>query len=104
MQNFNILIPVQGKGEDEKISLIGARDRWALIEVGEGKIQGITYHDDRNMIEAFIDSVVVMDKNDEVADFFAESIPVLEAPVQRTIEDIIEAYMFKELYEVPIQF
>ncbi len=104
MESHYILIPVQGEGDDAKISLIGQREKWALVEIGLGKIRDITYHEDRNRIDAFIDSVVVRDKNDEVADFFAESIPVLEAPLQRSIDDIIEAYMFKELYEVPIRF
>ena len=104
MQHQWILIPVRGSGDEETIAYISDRERWALVEIGSGKIQDITYHEDRMQIEQFIDSVIVRDKNDEVADFFAESIPVLEAPVQRTIEDIIEAYMFKELYEVPIQF
>jgi predicted Fe-Mo cluster-binding NifX family protein len=104
MENHNILIPVRGEGEDAKITLIAEREKWALVEVGSGKIQQIRWYEDRSSIDTFIDMVVVKSRKDAVADFFADSIPVLEAPLQRTIDDIFEAYMFKELYEVPIQF
>jgi len=87
-----------------QIALVPDAKSWALVEIGEGKIKNISFYDDRIEIDEFIDSVVVKSKEDYVSEFFEESIPVLEAPVQRTIDDIIEAYMFCELYEVPIRF
>jgi hypothetical protein len=43
--------------------------------------------------------VVVTSKFDDIWQFQEESIPVLEAPTQRDIDDVIEAFIFKELYD-----
>ncbi len=99
-----ILIPMDKADKTAHIALVPEAKSWALIEIGEGKIKKISFYDNRMEIDEFIDSVVVKDKNDYVSEFFEESIPVLEAPVQKSIEDIIEAYMFCELFEVPIRF
>ncbi len=99
-----ILIPMKQADKNAHIAAVKEAKSWALIEIGDGKIKDISFYDDRMEIEEFIDFVVVKDKNDYVSQFFEESIPVLEAPVQKSIEDIIEAYMFCELYEVPIRF
>ncbi len=66
----------------------------------EGTVQKIDFYDDWTTIEEFFDCVVVANKGDYVWPFMEQSIPVLEAPIQRTIDDVIEAFLFKELYEV----
>ncbi len=80
----------------EKVAL------WGFFTLEEGKVQKIEYLEDRTAYEGWIDVVVVADKNDYIWPFLEESIPVLEAPVQREVEDVIEAFLFKELYEVNI--
>jgi hypothetical protein len=70
--------------------------------LSEGKVQKIEYLDDRTKYTEWIDVVVVASKDDYVWPFMEESIPVLEAPVQREIDDVIEAFLFKELYEVTV--
>ena len=101
---MHILIPVDKADTEAYIAYVLEAKSWALVEIGEGKIKNISFYDDRVKIDEFIDSVVVKDKNDHVSDFFEESIPVLEAVKQESIEDIVEAYMFSELFEVPIKF
>ena len=100
---MHVLIPMEKADPNSKISLVSEAKSWAVVEVGEGKIKDISFYGNRHDIDKFIDSVVVKDKNDFVSEFFEESIPVLEAPSQRTIEDIMEAYMFCQLYEVSIK-
>ncbi len=99
-----LLIPVASRERDAMITMIAEREAWALVEADGGGVVDVTFYDDRHAIEDFIDTVIVMDKNDEVAPFFEESLPVLETPVPMNIDDIVEAYNFKELYEVPIRF
>ncbi len=99
-----ILIPVDSEARDAKICMIDRLKKWALVEADGGGVVDVTFYDDREAIEEFIEAVVVQSKNDHVAPFFEESIPVLETPVPMDIDEIVEAFMFRELYEVPIQF
>ena len=96
-----ILMPLSAKEEDGgKLVNLDKVVIWGFFELFEGRVQNIEYLEDRNEYKAMIDVVVVADKNDYVWPFMEESIPVLEAPIQREIEDVIEAFIFKELYEV----
>jgi len=97
---MNILIPLEEKNEDAQIANIGKEQGWVLIDLHEGKIQKMDFYDTWQEIDDFIECVVVKDKGDYTWPFFEQSIPVLEAFIQRDIEDIIEAFLFKELYEV----
>jgi hypothetical protein len=99
-----ILIPVAEEARDATISMIADAKKWALVEADGGGVVDVAFYDDREEIEEFIEAVVVRSKHDHVAPFFEESIPVLEVPAEMNIDQIIEAYMFRELYEVPIQF
>ena len=96
-----ILIPVKQKDENSEIEHILKNPYWAMITLEEGKVQKIDFYEgDWKEIDEFFDVVVVKSKDDYVWPFFEHSIPVLEAPFQNTIEEIMEAFLFKELYEV----
>ena len=84
--------------------MISEAKSWALVEADGGGVVDVTFYDNREDIEEFIEAVIVKSKNDDVAPFFEESIPVLETPAPMDIDDIVEAFMFRELYEVPIRF
>jgi hypothetical protein len=96
-----ILMPLSAKVEEEGVLVnLDKVAIWGFFELSEGKVQKIEYLDDRTKYTEWIDVVVVASKDDYVWPFMEESIPVLEAPVQREIDDVIEAFLFKELYEV----
>ena len=96
-----ILLPLDGKdAEEAKLTNLDKVVVWGLVDLQDGKVQKIDFFDDWTTIEAFFDCVVVADKGDYVWPFMEQSIPVLEAPMQRYIDDVIEAFLFKELYEV----
>ncbi len=96
-----ILLPLTAKAEDEgRLVNLDKVAIWAFVNLQDGKIQKIEYLEDRGEYSGWIDVVVVASKHDYVWPFMEESIPVLEAPVQREIDDVIEAFLFKELYEV----
>ncbi len=99
-----LLIPVDEEARDASVAMIADLKKWALVEADGGGVVDVTFYDDRDAIEEFIEAVVVKSKNDDVAPFFEESIPVLETPAPMDIDDIVEAFMFRELFEVPIQF
>ena len=99
-----LLIPVDKEARDASVTMIADLAKWALVEADGGGVVDVTFYDDREEIEAFIEAVVVKSKNDDVAPFFEESIPVLETPAPMNIDDVVEAFMFRELFEVPIRF
>ncbi len=96
-----ILMPLSAKKEENgKLVNLDKVVIWGFFDLQEGRVQKIEYFEDRNDYTQWIDVVVVADKNDYIWPFMEESIPVLEAPIQRDIDDVIEAFLFKELYEV----
>jgi len=99
-----LLIPVDSEERDASITMIHERKMWALVEADGGGVVDVTFYENRDDIKEFLEAVIVKDKNDDVAPFFEESIPVLETPMPMDIDSIVEAFMFRELYEVPIRF
>ncbi len=96
-----ILLPLDGRDADaSQLTNLDKVAAWGLVDLQEGKVQKMDFYETWEEIEEFMDCVVVADKGDYVWPFMEQSIPVLEAPMQRSIEDVIEAFLFKELYEV----
>ena len=96
-----ILLPLDDKDlEKAKLCKLDDVAVWGLVNLQDGRIKKIDLHNDWLKIDEYFDCVVVTSQGEYVWPFKEQSIPVLEAPVQRTIEDVIEAFLFKELYEV----
>ena len=96
-----ILLPLDLEDEQNASLVLSTEAKvWALITLDEGKIKNIEFYNDRNDIDKMIDAVILPDKNDYTWPFIEENIPVLIAPFQRNIEDIMEAFLFKELYQL----
>ena len=94
---MNILIPIN---DNKNLCSMEKNSSWAVATLDEGKMQKLQFFKTREEINEFTEYVVVISKEEFVSDFFIEGIGILIAPMQRTIEDIIEAYMFRELHEV----
>ena len=96
-----ILIPVKGSDEKlAKISTIASAEQWALVDFDRGEVQSVTFHKDRNDTgEPFIDFVILENKFENYLDFMEEGTMVLVRREEETIEDLIEAFKFKELDE-----
>lgn len=100
---MTVLIPVNEKDQNSS-TLVSMNENhsWALITIEEGKIESCDFFDDRNKITGWIDCVVVINEQEHVWPFMDEGMIVLTAPTQRSIEDIIEAFLFKELYDFSV--
>ena len=98
---MNVLIPVDDSEiEDAKIVAIDDLKYWLLLEISEGKMVRSEFYQTREEISDQIDVIVVQDQKEYVWPFMEEGIAVLVAPLQRYIDDIVEAYLFKELHEI----
>lgn len=96
-----ILLPLNSNDIDTASLTLSTKAKfWGVLELKEGKIQKIDFYKTREEIEDFVDVVILPSKNDYCWPFIEENIPVLIAPTQRNIEDIIEAFLFKELYQL----
>ena len=98
---MNILLPLSSSSIDNAMLVnLDKVVSWGFFNLLEGRVQKFEFYDDRNDIKEMIDCVIVASKDDYIWPFMEESIPILEAPVQREIDDIVEAFLFKELYEI----
>jgi predicted Fe-Mo cluster-binding NifX family protein len=100
---MNILIPVDDNDfEEAKITLIDDLKYWIFIKHNEGQIEQYEFYKSKDEIKEFIDIVILKNDKEYIWPFIEENIAILIAPLQRYVEDIIEAYMFKELHDINI--
>ncbi len=100
---MNLLIPVDSKNKEEALlTKLDDIKNWAFIEIEEGKISSCNFFNDRNDIQDWVECVVVQNEQEYVWPFIEENIMVLVAPSQRTITEIVEAFLFRELHDLAV--
>lgn len=100
---MNLLIPVDcNKRHEALITTLDSSNDWAFIELNEGQIESCKFYKDRNDIEAWVETIVVINDSEYVWQFQEEGIAILVAPTQRSIDEIVEAYLFRELHDLNI--
>jgi hypothetical protein len=100
---MTILIPVDSKNRHEcMISSIEENKAWAFITLDEGKIAKVEFFDRREDISVLIDSVIVINDLEYVWPFMDEGIIALVAPSQKSIDEIVEGFLFKDLHDFSI--
>jgi hypothetical protein len=96
-----ILIPMDTKDSDEaSITKINDVKIWAQILLEEGEVVETLFHEDKDGFENFSEVLIVMDDNEYVWPFIELNMMVLVAHTQRSIDDIMEAFLFRELNEL----
>lgn len=76
--------------------------KWATIEIEEGQVVEINFYDTKEEIEDWLDAVVVANDFEPVMEFMEDQMMVLVAHTQRTVDDIVEAYLFRELHQMAV--
>ena len=100
---MTILIPVDKKNENEcLISSIEENKAWAFVTLDEGRVEKVEFYDRREDITELIDAVVVINDLEYVWPFMDEGIIALIAPTQKSIDEIVEAFLFKDLHDFTI--
>lgn len=98
-----ILLPLDSNSRHEAmITTLDQTNNWALIELDEGEIKQIDFYKRRDEINEWIDCVVVENEQEYVWPFMEENITVLVAPTQKSIDEIVEAFLFKELHDLNV--
>lgn len=98
-----LLLPMNGNdAEDAQLSGILSASHWATVEIEEGRVQKIAFYGDRTEITEWCDAVVVTSNYEPVMEFLDQQMMVLVAHSQRSIDDIVEAYLFRELHDLAL--
>lgn len=98
-----LLLPMNGDDTQEsELVSINEATFWATVEIEEGRVVEINFHTDRTQIESFPDAVIVTNNYEPVMEFIDNQMMVLVAHHQRTIDDIVEGYLFRELHDLSI--
>lgn len=98
-----LLLPMDGDDTQEsELTGILSAAHWATVEIEEGRVIEINFHADRSTIEMPCDAVIVANNYEPVMEFLDQQMMVLVAHTQRTIDDIVEAYLFRELHDLAL--
>ena len=73
---------------------------WALVEFDEGVVKDISFYNKREDFSSWVDFIIMKDKYESYMEFMNEGMMVLVVREENNIEDIMEAFKFKELDEV----
>jgi predicted Fe-Mo cluster-binding NifX family protein len=74
--------------------------QWALVDFDAGEVKSIRFFDKKEDFTEWVDFIILASKFDSYIDFMNEGMMVLCVREEETIDDIMEAYKFKELDEV----
>jgi len=96
-----IWIPIEDKnGKDSKISKVIDAKAWALVNFNAGVINSIEFYNRREDFNDFADFIILENKFENFMEYMNEGLVVLSVRKEETIDEIIEAFKFKELDEV----
>jgi len=96
-----IWICVESKdAKSAKITEVVNAKYWALVELDGGNIVSVNFYDKREDYKEFVDFIVLKNKFESYMEFMEEGMMVLCIREEESIEEIIEAFKFKELDEV----
>jgi predicted Fe-Mo cluster-binding NifX family protein len=83
------------------ISKIADAENFAIVIVEDGSIKNIDYVESLDKVLGKAEYFVVNNSNEEVDEMYDYSMQVLKTPMPEiNIDEIIEAFMFRELYEL----
>jgi hypothetical protein len=96
-----ILLPMDSN-EVQEASLTKLEDVnvWVQMLVEDGQLVEVTHSEDKDGFEKLSECIVVANDNEYVWPFMEQNMMVLVAHTQRSIDDIVEAYLFKELHDL----
>jgi predicted Fe-Mo cluster-binding NifX family protein len=96
-----IWIPVEEEnGKLSKVATLINSKKWALVDFDKGEVQSIRFFDSREDFTQWVDFVILENKFESYIDFMNDGLMVLCVREEESIEDIMEAFRFKELDEV----
>jgi len=98
---MRILLPMDSTNTKEaKLTSLEDVKIWCQILIEDGEVKETKHADKKEEFEDYSECVVVTNDNEYVWPFIELSMLVLVAHTQRYLDDIVEAYIFKELHDL----
>ena len=96
-----IFVPMDSEDVQEaSITKLDDVKVWAQLLIEDGELVEVNHNTDKDAFENFSEIVIVVNDNEYVWPFMEKSMMVLVAHIQKSIDDIVEAYLFKELHDL----
>lgn len=96
-----VLVPMDSTDVQEaKITKVFEAKVWAQLRIEEGELVEVLHNEKFDGFENWSEAAVVNNDAEPVMDFMNMSMIVLVAHTQRTIDEIVEAYLFRELHDL----
>jgi len=96
-----VVVPMDSTDVQEaKITSVLEAKTWAELRIEEGELVEVLHSNTYDGFEAWPEAVVVQSDGEPVMDFINMSMIVLVAHTQKSIDDIVEAYLFRELHDL----
>lgn len=96
-----IWIPVDSNNQETaNISKVMDAKSWALVDFDAAKVNAITFYDKREDFTDWVDFIILKDKYESCMEFMDEGMMVLCTRTEESIDEVVEAFVFKELDEV----
>ena len=96
-----VLIPMNSEDVNESvITPVMEAKTWAQLRIEEGELVEVLHSEKFDGFENWSEAAVVNSDGESVMDFLNMSMIVLVAHTQKTIDDIVEAYLFRELHDL----
>ena len=96
-----VLIPMNSSEVQEaEITKVFDAKVWAQLRIEEGELVEVLHNEKFDGFTNWSEAVIVNDDSEPVMDFMNMSMIVLVAHTQKTIDEIVEAYFFRELHDL----
>jgi len=96
-----VLVPMNSdEVQEAEITKVFDAKIWAQLRIEEGELVEVLHNEKYDGFENWSEAVVVCNDAEPVMDFMNMSMIVLVAHTQKTIDEIVEAYLFRELHDL----
>ena len=96
-----VLVPMDStEVQEAQITKVFEAKTWAQLRIEEGELVEVLHNDKYDGFENWSEAAVVCSDSEPIMDFMNMSMIVLVAHTQKTIDDIVEAYLFRELNDL----
>ena len=96
-----VLVPMDSTNiQEAKITSVYQAKTWAQLRIEDGKLIEVLHNEKFDGFSPWSEAVVVNSDTEPVMDFINMSMVILVAHTQKTIDDIVEAYLFRELHDL----
>ncbi len=96
-----VLVPMDStEVQEAQITKVFEAKVWAQLRIEEGELVEVLHNEKFDAFDNWSEAAVVSSDAEPVMDFMNMSMIVLVAHTQKTIDDIVEAYLFRELHDL----